>query len=135
MSYWVLKNKRVIPGFLFKAVASWAIAVTLMTIVGVVIWSISLTHPSVLKSMPTPLSVLLGLCGAYAGIGAICLYVAMWTYWIAVERSSVAARIGWLLALLLGVHYGATIYAYYVWRTSITRVPGGQLVPSTSTNS
>jgi len=133
MSYYVLKNQHTIPGFLFKAVASWTVAVTLMTIIGIAIWIVSLGHPNVLTALPMPLSVLLGLCGAYAGIGAICLYVTMWTYWIVVERSSRAVRIGWFLALLFGVHYGATVYAFYVWRTGIKRVQDERLVPSTST--
>jgi len=68
----------------------------------------------------------LDICGAYAGIGAVCLYMTMWIYWIAVERSSALARIGWFLALLFGLHYGALIYAIIIWRKGLTQVEGPQ---------
>ena len=127
MSYYVLKNKYTLPSFLFKAVASWVIALAGMTIVLLFYWSIStIVSFKVLDLLPGPITVLLDICGAYAGIGAICLYVTMWVYWIAVERSSVLSRIGWLLALLFGLHYGALIYAIVVWRKGVIKVEGPQ---------
>lgn len=127
MSYYVLKNRHTLPGFLFSAVASWVIALTGVTIVLVVVWIIdAAAHLNLLKALPSPFMTLLDLCGAYAAIGAICLYVTMWVYWIAVERCSVLARIGWFFALLLGLHYGALIYALIVWRKGVTKVDGPQ---------
>jgi len=72
-------------------------------------------------------SISVGLLGAYAAIGAVCLYVTMWGYWIVVERSSAGVRIGWLLALIFGVHYGTLAYAAYVWTRKlqpISTIPG-----------
>jgi hypothetical protein len=127
VSYYVLRNKYTLPGFLFRAVASWVIALAGMTIVLLLCWGISaITNLKLLDLLPGPLVVFLDICGAYAGIGAICLYVTMWIYWIAVERSSVLARIGWFFALLFGLHYGALIYAFIVWRKGVTKVDGPQ---------
>ncbi len=127
MSYYVLKNKYTLPDFLFKAVASWVIVLAGVTIILLVDWGISwTTHFQLLKSLPGPLMALLDFCGAYAGIGAICLYVTMWVYWIAVERSSILTRIGWLLALVVGLPFGALIYALAVWRKGVTKVNGPQ---------
>jgi hypothetical protein len=127
VSYYVLKNKYTLPGFLFKAVASWVIVLTGITIVLLLYWGISATtNLKVLELLPGPLMVFLDICGAYAGIGGICLYVTMWVYWMAVERSSVLARIGWFFALLFGLHYGALIYALVVWRKGVTKVNGPQ---------
>ena len=134
--HYLLKNKFVIPNFLFIAVASWAIALVAVTTVGVIVWIIWGTmHFDLLKALPAPLSLLLGFCGAYAGIGAICLYVTMWIYWVGVERSSFFIRSGWLLALLFGLPYGALIYAYRVWRTDITKVTTAYPVAGTSQGS
>jgi hypothetical protein len=127
VSYYVLKNKYTLPGFLFKAVASWVIVLAGVTIILLVDWGISgTTHFQLLKSLPGPLMTLLDLCGAYAGIGAICLYVTMWVYWIAVERSPILTRITWLLALVFGLPFGALIYALVVWRRGVTKVNGPQ---------
>jgi hypothetical protein len=103
-----------------------------MTLVGLVLWLLYATlHLDVIRELPRPLSIFLGLCGAYAGLGAICLYVTMWVYWIAVQRSPLSARIGWLLALLFGVHYGALLYACHVWSSNLVAVD----VPSPISNS
>jgi hypothetical protein len=127
MSYYVLKNKHSIPHFMFLLAASWVIVLAGVSIVLLADWSISATmHFSAIESLHGPLRLLLNLCGAYAGIGAICLYVTMWVYWIAVERGSVLARIGWLLALLFTLHYGALIYALVVWRRDVVKVQGPQ---------
>lgn len=133
MSYYVLKDKHTLPGFLFLAIASWVIVLAGVSIVLLVHWGISATmHFQLLKSLPGPLMVLLDLCGAYAGIGAICLYMTMWVYWIAVERSSIFVRIGWLLALLVGLPFGALIYALVVWRKGVTKLDGPQPIPGAS---
>jgi len=127
LSYYVLKNKYSLPRFLVRAVASWVIAVAGMTILLLLYWGISAaTNVNVLDVLPRPLMAVLDICGAYAGIGAVCLYMTMWIYWIAVERSSALARIGWFLALLFGLHYGALIYAIIIWRKGLTQVEGPQ---------
>jgi hypothetical protein len=127
MSYYIIKNKYTIPGFLFSAIASWVIAVTGVTIFLIIVWIVDTTaHFDLLKASPWPLKSLLDLCGAYAGLGGICLYVTMWVYWIAVERCSILARIGWLIALLFGLHYGALIYALKVWTKDVSKVRGQQ---------
>jgi hypothetical protein len=127
MSYYILKDKHSIPRFVFLSVASWVITLAGVSIVLLVDWGISATvHYSVIESLHGPLRAFLNLCGAYAAIGGICLYVTMWVYWIAVERSSVLTRIVWLLALLIGLPYGAMIYAYVVWRKYVTKVNGSQ---------
>ena len=133
MSYYVLKNKHTLPGFLFKAVASWVIVLAGVTIILLADWGISVTtHFQLLKSLPGPLVALLDLFGAYAGIGAICLYVTMWVYWIAVERSPILTRIAWLLALVFGLPFGALIYAVVVWKKGVTKINGPQPLHSVS---
>jgi hypothetical protein len=123
MRQYVLRNKQTVPRFIVVAVASWAIALAAITLGGIAIWIISSwLHIDSLAATPRPVVVLLDICGAYAGLGSVCLWVAMWIYWIAVERSSVGVRIGWFLALLFGLHYGALFYAYRVWRTGITKM-------------
>ena len=110
MRHYMLKNKQTIPSFIVVAAASWAIALTAVTVVGIVLWIVSSwIHFDLLAALPKPLLLLLGICGAYAGLGSICLWVTMGVYWIAVERSSFAMRIGWFLVLLFGLHYGAPV--------------------------
>ena len=125
--YYVLNDKHTLPQFVFVAVASWVFALGAMTIVGLIIWLVDATSQvDVLKAMPRSLNLVLGLCGAYAALGAICLYVTMWIYWIAVQRSPLTARIGWFLALLLGLHYGALFYACHVWFSNLRAMEGAQ---------
>jgi hypothetical protein len=134
MSYYVLKNKHAIPGFLFWAVASWAIVLAFVTVALLFVWGLEETmHIRLLTLLPGPLTVFLDICGAYAAIGGLCLYLTMWVYWIAVERSSFLARAGWLLALLLGLHIGALVYAFAVWRKDIVKVSGPQPIRGIST--
>lgn len=133
MSYYLLKNKHSIPQFVFLAVASWVITLGGVTIILLVDWGLSASiHFELLNVLPRLLRTLLNICGAYAAIGAFCLYFTMWVYWIAVERCSVIARIAWFLTLIFTLHIGALIYALVVWRTSITKVNGPQPVPGAS---
>ena len=67
----------------------------------------------------------LGLVAVVAVISSMALYIAMWSYWFIVERSSVGVRLLWLLALLFGIHYGAAIYAYKVWAKNLKKVSDG----------
>jgi hypothetical protein len=127
MSYYVVKNKYSIPGFIFVGVASWAIVLALVTAVLGIFWIIEVTaHIDLLAALPKSLVLFLDFCGAYAAIGSFCLWMTMWIYWIAIERSSVFVRIGWLLALLFGLVYGALFYAFIVWKNDIFKVKGQQ---------
>ena len=46
---------------------------------------------------------------------------AMWVYWAGSQKSQ---RVAWFLVLLLGMHYGAMLYALYVWKKGqIKRIP------------
>jgi hypothetical protein len=57
----------------------------------------------------------------YTGVGVVCLWFAMWAYWAGFQKSQ---RVGWFLVLLLGMHYGAMLYALYVWKKrQIKRIP------------
>ncbi len=81
MRQYMLKNKQTIPGFIFVAVASWAIALAAITAVGIILWIVSSSmHFDPLAAMPKPLSLLFGLSRAYAALGSICLWVTMWVY-------------------------------------------------------
>ena len=123
MSQYVLANKQTVPGFIVVTVASWAIAVAAITAIGLILWVVSSQmNFDPLAATPKPLLFLLGICGAYAGLGGICLWVTMCVYWIAVERSSVLMRIGWFLALLFGLHLGALFYAWKVWSKDLIKV-------------
>ena len=127
MSHYILKEKYSLPGFVFLAITSWVGAFGGVTIILLVDWGVSaVTKFQLIKSMPGPLTSFLDLCGAYAALGAFCLYMTMWVYWIAVERSSFFARIAWLLALLFGLPWGALIYALVVWRKDLRKVDGSQ---------
>jgi hypothetical protein len=125
--YYVLKDKHTLPRFVVVAVGSWVITLGAVTIVLLAVWAVSASsHLDVLNVLPRWLTLALDLCGAYAGLGSICLYVTMWVYWIAVQRTPLGARVGWFFALLLLLHYGAMVYALSVWRTGIRRVHGTQ---------
>jgi hypothetical protein len=127
MYVYTLRNGQHIPRSLVVVVASWTISLLAVTVIGIAIWlAHSVGHFDALRSLPKPLLVLLGLLGAYAGVGSICL----WVYWIAVERSSVAVRIGWCLVLLLGLHYGALVYLYRVWPTRASTTGGTVVCPN-----
>ena len=113
MSIYVIKGKHTIPGFLRSAIVSWMIALTFISIVAIAYWiGDAITHVDLVRATPWPVRSILDMCGAYAGLSSICLYVTMWIYWIAIERSHFWVRIGWLFLLLLGLHYGALIYAF-----------------------
>jgi hypothetical protein len=130
LSYYVLRNKHTIPEFLFVAVASWVVVLGGVTVILLVDWGLSSTmHFELLAVLPRFLRSFLNFCGAYAALGGICLWVTIWVYWIAVERGSVWARIGWFFTLLFTLHMGALIYAIVVWRTSITKFTGPQPLP------
>lgn len=130
MGYYVIKNKYTIPRFVYLAAASWVAAIGAVTLILLGIQGMSaLLHVDVFAMIPRPVLTVLDVLGAYAGLGAIALYVTMWVYWIAVERSSIFVRIGWLLALLFLLVYGALIYACVVWRRDLVKYEGLQPLP------
>ncbi len=129
MSYYVIKKKHAIPGFLFAAIASWEIANAIVMTLSVALWLSIWANMHIddwFRSLPGLPSALVFLCIAYSLLGAVGLYVTMWIYWVAVERSSIPSRIAWLLALLFGLHIGAMIYALVVWKRDIIKVQGRQ---------
>jgi hypothetical protein len=127
MSYFVIKRQHAIPSFLFRAIASWVVSLVALTTIAIALWLLYPTRDAQsVKAMPLPLLLILCLWGAYAAFGGITLYCLMWVYWIAVERSSVAGRIAWFLVLLLGLHYGALLYALVVWKKDMERMDGPQ---------
>lgn len=135
MSYYVIKNYHAIPRFLFVALASWEIANGVMTALSIVLWwSIHARMPigDWYKSLTGIPAFVVFLCVVYTAIGAVVLYAMMWVYWIAVERSSIAARIMWLLTLVIGLHFGAMLYAFIVWRRDMKKVNGVQPLRASS---
>jgi hypothetical protein len=75
-------------------------------------------------SLPYAALALIGLFAVFAVIASLILYAVMWVYWFVAERSSAGIRLSWFLVLLFGIHYGAAIYAFKVWRKNLTRIPG-----------
>jgi hypothetical protein len=122
MSHFVIRNRYTIPGFFVTALSSFAIAFLAMTVVTLVLVALPGTiHSDLLRNFPWPVTTVLIVCYLYAAIGAYYLYFTMWIYWIAAERSSTAARIGWLFVLLLGLFYGAIIYAFVIRSTAMVK--------------
>jgi hypothetical protein len=113
-------KKYTVPYVVVCAIASWAIALLVLTVAGLIIWfaDAELGFDS-LNHLPKALSLAVGLLGAYAAIGSICLYVTMWFYWFGMESSGIGQRIAWLLVLIFLVHYGALFYSFVVWKTKV----------------
>lgn len=113
-----LNEKYLIPPIFVRVTLSFAIALLAITAIGVLLWIFSASASTALTSLPKPLSILLGLCGAYAALGGLFLYVLMWIYLIGFDRTSPLARVGWVFALIFTLHYGALLY-YFVALTRI----------------
>jgi hypothetical protein len=90
---YILNNRYPISGTLLWLLASWAISLTVFTLLGVGIW-IFLGEPdhNLLDALPKVISVLFGIWGLYTGVGAMLLWIAMWVYWVVVERGSSNVR-------------------------------------------
>ena len=130
MSYYVIKGKHTIPSFLYLAVASWVVVFGGVSVILLARWSMSnLTHADLFQMLPGPVMNGLDILGAYAALGAFALYLTMWVYWIAAERSSLLVRIGWFAVLLLLPLFGALIYACTVRIRDIKRYGGLQPLP------
>jgi hypothetical protein len=129
----LLRERYSVPGFLFIGVASWVVAFGGVTLLLLLDWILAgATHFQLLRSLPGPLMVVLDICGAYAAIGGFCLYITMWIYWVAVERTPLLTRIGWFVVLLCGLPWGALIYALFVWRKDVRKIRGPQQFESDS---
>jgi hypothetical protein len=112
------------------AVASWVIAPAAMTLLGLVIWSVwTVTQANPFDALSKPLQIVLGVCGLYAGVGSVCLYLTMWIYWLGVERTKLPIRLSWFVLLICGLHYGALIYAYVVWKYKLERATAPYSTP------
>ena len=124
---YLVSDKYMIPGYLLWLIASWAISLAAFTVMGIAVWMI-VGEPdhNLLDAYSGYVSVLFGVWGVYTGIGAILLWIVMWIYWARVERPSSSSRTGWFLALLLGMYYGALIYAFYLWRAGRIRAVTSQ---------
>jgi fructose-specific phosphotransferase system IIC component len=117
-----LDEKYLIPRSCSRVTLSFAIALLGITAIGLILWALSGSDVSdILQNLPKPLSILFGLCGAYAAIGGLFLYVLMWIYLIAFDRTSPLARVGWVFALIFTLQYGALLY-YFVVLTRIKPV-------------
>jgi len=68
-------------------------------------------------------ATLFGLFAVCTIFASLALYITMCVYWIVVERSTTLVRLGWFLALLFGLHYGAVVYAFKVWSKNLVKVP------------
>ena len=106
-----LNEKYLVPPFFVRVTLSFAIALLVVTSILLANWAIG--GDSVLRSLPRPLFVLLNSCGAYAALGSFFLYILMWIYLLGFDRTSLFARVGWAILLLLTLPFGALIY-YFV---------------------
>lgn len=113
---YVVHGKWRVPPLLLWIVASWAVSLVALTGIGITIRLIwGALDANLIDSFPGYVIATLGLWATYTGLGALFVWVAMWIYWVQVERSSYIVRTGWFLILLLGMQYGAFVYALYLW--------------------
>ena len=122
MKRFLLANRFEVSKVAVALVVSWVIALVAITVVLLVVLALENWLPPDPHKWSRYITFPGGVLGAYAAIGSLCLYVTMWVYWIVVERSSVGVRLGWLLALLFGMHYGALGYALFVWRRRLRAI-------------
>jgi hypothetical protein len=114
---YLLNDKYPIPGYLLWIFASWAISLAVFTAMGIAVWMIwGEPDHNLLDAYPGYISMMLGIWGVYTGVGAMLLWIAMWIYWARIEKSSLSVRTGCFLVLLFGMHYGALVYAFYLWK-------------------
>ena len=115
---YLLNNKYPMPGFLAWYLASSGLSLAVFTAMGIGVWMIwGEPDHNLLDAFPGFVTILFGIWGAYTGIASMSLWIAAWLYLLAVDNSSYGARAGWFLVLLFGMHYGALIYAIYLWKT------------------
>ena len=107
----------------------WPVLPGLATFVLLIAYSLILSiilGPSsdfnILEFLPQPVAIGVVVWGVYAGFCAVVLWVAMWMYWAAIERSSYGIRVGWFLVLLFGMPLGSMAYAVYLWKKGKLKV-------------
>jgi hypothetical protein len=120
---YILNDRYPIPATLVWLMASGGISLALFTGLGIGFWIIwGEPNHNLLDAFPGWVSLLFGIWGAYTGIGAMLIWIAMWVYWAVVEGTS--SRVTWFLILFFGTYYGALIYAFVLWRKgAISVVP------------
>ena len=113
---YLINGEHRIPWLFVWFLRSVVISLAAFTLIGLTLWII-IGEPdhNLLDGLPGFVSILFGVWGLYTGAGAMILWIAMWIYWARIERSS--GRLGWFLVLLIGMYYGALIYAIYLWTT------------------
>ena len=119
---YLVNDRHRVPRFLVWYLFSAAISLSVFTALGIIAWIfLGDSQKNLLDFLPHIVTILFGIWGVYTGIGAVILWVAMWVYWVAWENSSFSARTGWFLALLFGMHYGALVYAIYLWNKGVIK--------------
>jgi hypothetical protein len=106
-----LNDKYLIPPFFVRATLSFAIVFLAVTVLAIANWIVG--GDAVLKNLPELLRTFLNFCGAYAALGAFFLYILMWIYLLGFDRTSIVARLGWAVGLVLTLPFGALVY-YFV---------------------
>jgi hypothetical protein len=125
-SYYFSHDSHPVPSLVIWASASWMVSLTALTVISVVLCMIygpSNPDVNILRMLPVPIAYLVIVWGVYTGFGAVGLWIGMWIYWAKLEKSPFRVRAGWFTLLMLGMHYGALIYAIYVWRKGIFQAP------------
>lgn len=122
---YMIDGKHTLLALFYWFLISSAVLLTFFTVAGLLLsWlSVFLSQPQMnaLDHVPLPLSYLIIALGVYTGVGAVVLWVAMWVYWMALERSRFSVRAAWFFELLLLMHYGALIYAIAVLKAGRIR--------------
>jgi len=116
-----LNGKYKLSNAAVQAMASLWFIVISVTMLIIAMFTYTLVTGKRTDDLPYAALASLGLVAVVAVISSMALYIAMWSYWFIVERSSVGVRLLWLLALLFGIHYGAAIYAYKVWAKNLKK--------------
>jgi hypothetical protein len=123
---YILQGGYQVPGVLVWMIMSSAISLSALLMISLVLsvffGSANINLPD---ALPFPFSILFVLWGVYAGIGSVVLWFSMLSYWARMERSSMIVRLGWLLAMLFGLQFGAMLYTYWLWRKGVLKVVSG----------
>ena len=124
MSTYLLNNKYRLPKIVVWVV--WVLLIVVVSFTALIFFMLVRDVVSIharrehLSDLTATLFGLFAVCTVFASLA---LYITMWVYWIVVERSTTVVRLGWFLALLFGLHYGAAVYAFKVWSKNLAKVP------------
>jgi hypothetical protein len=131
---YLINNKYPVPPLLFWTVFPAAISLAVLALISLIL--IAILGPdsdvNVIQILPPPLTIVLLAWGAYTGVGVAVLWLAMWVYWAKMDRSSLPIRACWFLVLLFGMHLGAVIYAFYIWKTGRIKAATSHPVPGSA---